>query len=260
MTRGLVAWWHLTKESFLILQRDRIFLPIIIVGTVIGVFANLASNWTFEGWEKILFDVGLAGFRLTGGLVAILWGVRMITDPLQDRSIELRIAAPSARYSWILARYAGLAFCLIVMGAIFIGIWQGLMVMNGYGTMNNLQSWTMGLVMCEWLVLGALGLLLGTIASFSTAMFVTLTAWILGLVAPIVAATTGPETDPLQRKLIELTASVWNFQRFNMIDKLEAGQVTVALQELTQRLTWGGSVLAGCLVLSAWVFSKKDLT
>ncbi len=118
----------------------------------------------------------------------------------------------------------------------------------------------MGLVMCEWLVLGALGLLLGTIAGFSTAMFVTLTAWILGLVAPIVAATTGPETDPLQRKLIELTASFWNFQRFNMIDKLEAGQVTVALQELTQRLTWGGSVLAGCLVLSAWVFSKKDLT
>ena len=67
-------------------------------------------------------------------------------------------------------------------------------------------------------------------------------------------------TDPLQRKSIELTTSVWNFQLFNMIDKLEAGQVTVALQDHTQRLIWGGSVLAGCLVLSAWVFSKKDLT
>jgi small neutral amino acid transporter SnatA (MarC family) len=87
------AWWQLTKESFLMLRRDRIFFPIIIAGLSIAVFANIASNWSMEDFDKILFVVGIAGFRITGGIVSILWGVRLITDPLQDRSIELRIAA-----------------------------------------------------------------------------------------------------------------------------------------------------------------------
>jgi ABC-type transport system involved in multi-copper enzyme maturation permease subunit len=260
MTKGLIAWWYLTKESFNFLRRDRIFLPIIGIGLAVAYFANLASSWTFEGWDKILFDVGFAGFRLTGGLVAILWGVRMITDPLQDRSIELRIAAPTARFTWILARYSGLAFCLILMGAIFMGTWQGLMMLNKFGTMNNQQNWTMGMIVCEWLVLGSLGLLAGTIASFSTAIFVTLAAWITGLVAPIVAGTLLPDTDPLQRRLMEAIANLWNFQRFNMIERLEAGQVTASLPDLIQRLSWGGSVLLGCLILSSWIFQRKDLT
>jgi ABC-type transport system involved in multi-copper enzyme maturation permease subunit len=146
------------------------------------------------------------------------------------------------------------------MGAIFMGTWQGLMMLNKFGTMNNQQNWTMGMIVCEWLVLGSLGLLAGTIASFSTAIFVTLAAWITGLVAPIVAGTLLPDTDPLQRRLMEAIANLWNFQRFNMIDKLEAGQVTASLPDLIQRLSWGGSVLLGCLILSSWIFQRKDLT
>jgi len=260
MIRGFIAWWHLSKESFLILRRDRIFFPIIVAGTAIAFLANLASGWTFEGWQKILFDVGLAGFRLTGGMVAILWGVRMITDPLQDRSIELRIASPSPRYTWILGRYAGLALCLLVMGLIFIGIWQGLMALNHNGTMNNLQNWTMGMLVVEWLVLGAVGLLMGTLGAFSTAMFVTLAAWVLGLIAPLVAATLGPEVEPTQRRIIEFVAQMWNFQRFNLSDQLDSGLVTVNLSDISARMTWAGSVLFGCLILSAWVFQRKDLT
>ena len=90
-------WWYLNKESFLMLRRDRVFTPMMIVGVAIALFANTASGWTIEEYEKILFDIGIAGFRVTGAVVAMLWGVRLITDPLHDRSIELRIAAPSAR-------------------------------------------------------------------------------------------------------------------------------------------------------------------
>jgi len=260
MIGAFSSWWHLSKESFLILRRDKIFIPIVIVALAIAFFANLASNWGVENYEKILFDIGLAGFRLTGGVVAILWGVRMITDPLQDRSIELRIASPSARFTWVLARFTGLALCLLLMGLIFVGIWQLLMALNQFGTMNNLQSWTLGMIVVEWLVLGAIGLLMGTIAGFSTALFATFSAWIAGLLAPIVAATAGSSTDATQRRFLEFVADVWNFQRFNLIEQLEAGKHTVMLSDITSRLSWAASVLVGCLVLSSWVFQEKDLT
>ena len=260
MNASFSAWWHLTKESFLILRRDRIFMPMIVVGFAITLFANIASNWSIEDFEKILFDIGIAGFRVTGAVVSILWGVRMITDPLQDRSIELRIASPSARFVWILARYSGLATCLILMGLIFAASWQSIMSLNSFGSMTNIQSWTLGLLVLEWLVLGAFGLLMGTLAGFSTAIFVAFGSWIAGLLAPLVAATIDPGTDPSQKQLVEFLANVWNFQRFNLIDQLEAGAKSVEISDLVSRLTWGGSVLFGSLILASWVFQEKDLT
>ena len=254
------AWWQLTKESFLMLRRDRIFFPIIIAGLSIAVFANIASNWSMEDFDKILFDVGIAGFRITGGIVSILWGVRLITDPLQDRSIELRIAAPQSRATWLLARYSGLVACLLLTGLGFAAVWQALMALNNFGIMTNMQSWTFGMLFLEWLVLGAIGLLMGTLAGFSTALFVSIGAWLIGLIAPLVAATMDQTVDPIHRKLIEFIANSWNFQRFNLVDQLEAGARSVSMSDLVPRLTWGGSVLVGCLVLASWVFRDKDLT
>jgi ABC-type transport system involved in multi-copper enzyme maturation permease subunit len=260
MSAALSAWWHLSKESFLILRRDRIFVPVIVAGLAIAYFANLATGWGLEDFKKILFDIGLAGFRVTGAVVAILWGVRMISDPLQDRSIELRLAAPSARFIWILSRFTGLSICLLSTGAIFTGVWQVLMSLNNFGAMSNAESWALGLLVLEWLVLGALGILMGTLAGFSTALFVTFSAWIAGLMAPLVAATMDPAIDPTQKRFVEFIADVWNFQRFNIIDQLESGTRTVTLSDLIPRLTWAGTVLLGCLVLASWVFQEKDLT
>lgn len=256
----MTAWWKLSKESFLTLRRDRIFLPIVIAGLAIASFSNLASNWGIESFEKILFDLGLVGFRLTGGVVAILWGVRLVTDPLQDRSIELRVATPTPRSTWLLARYAGLAFCLVLTGAVFAAVWQMLMLMNSFGRMSNLQAWSLGMLVIEWLTLGALGLLLGTSASFSTALFVTFSLWIGGLLAPIVAATLDASVAPLQKSLIEFLAQTWNFQRFNLVDQVTTGSHTVNLSDLIPRLTWASSVIVGCLALACIVFRKKDLT
>ncbi len=260
MSASILAWWHLSKESFLILRRDKIFVPVVVAGLAIAYFANLASGWGLENFKKILFDIGLAGFRVTGAVVSILWGVRMVTDPLQDRSIELRVASPAARFIWILSRFTGLTVCLIFMGLVFTGVWQVLMYLNNFGAMSNAEGWALGLLVLEWLVLGALGILMGTLAGISTALFVVFSAWIAGLLAPLVAATMDPNIDPTQKSFVEFIANVWNFQRFNIIDQLETGARTVTLSDLIPRLTWAGAVLFGCLVLASWVFQEKDLT
>ncbi len=258
--KTLRYWWYLNKESFLMLRRDRVFTPMLVIGVAIALFASLASGWTIEDDEKILFDIGIAGFRITGAVVAMLWGVRMMTDPLQDRSIELRIAAPSARYAWIISRYTGLAICLLLMGCTFALIWQAVMYFNHLGTMTNMHGWILFMLVAEWFALGAIGLLMGTLAGFSTAIFATFSAWIAGLIAPLVAATMDPNTDPTQKRIVLWIADTWNFQRFNLLDQLERGARTADYNDLIARLSWGGSLLLGCLVLASWIFQDKDLT
>ena len=112
----------------------------------------------------------------------------------------------------------------------------------------------------EWIVLGSLALLLGTLAGLSTALFSAFALWLTGLVAPLVAATMGPNSDPFQKQVVEFIANIWNFQRFNLIDQLEIGSNHVLLNDLYPRLEWAGCVLAGCLTLAAWAFQKKDMT
>ena len=258
--RFLTSWWSLNKEAFLILKRDRVFVPVVIAGLVITFFANAASGWTLEEFEKVLFDIGLAGFRVTGGVLAMLWGIRSVTEPLQDRSIELRIASPLARFTWILSRFSGLAICLTFVALIFAAMWQTTMFLNRFGLMNNLQNWALGMLLAEWLVLGSLGILLGTVSRFSTAMFACFGLWIMGLMSPLVAATMAPDMDPTQRKIIDWLATTWNFQRFNLIDQLDAGLHTVNINDLVPRLSWSASVLAGCIILACWIFQEKDLT
>jgi ABC-type transport system involved in multi-copper enzyme maturation permease subunit len=256
----LMAWWSLNKEAYLILKRDKIFLAAIVAGLFIALFANSASAWTIEEFEKILFDIGTAGFRLTGGALALLWGIRSITDPLSDRSIELRIASPMARFVWILSRFTGLSICLLVIGVIFAGLWQIIMYLNQFGTMDNLQSWSLAMLVVEWLVLGSIGILLGTLSSFSIAVFAGVGLWVVGLISPLVAATLSAEMEPSQRKTIEWLATTWNFQRFNLMEQIEAGSHTVSTVDILTRLGWAGSVLIGTMVLACWVFQEKDLT
>jgi hypothetical protein len=101
---------------------------------------------------------------------------------------------------------------------------------------------------------------MGTLAGFSTALFVTFALWLGGLLAPIVAATLDPSVAPAQKSLIEFMADVWNFQRFNLVDQVTAGAHTIMMSDLIPRLTWAGSVTVGCLALACLVFHKKDLT
>ncbi|MCX6125537.1 MAG: hypothetical protein NTV34_12440 [Proteobacteria bacterium] len=165
------AFVALYLEGFNWLRRDKIFIPMMFAGLGISMFASTASQWSIEEFKKIFFDIGIGGFRLAGGLVAILWGARMIHDALAERSLDPRLAAPISRSTWFLARYAALATSLIIMGAVFATWWQCMMYLKGYGLLSNVQSWALALLTIEWLVLAGLAMMLATFGGFGLAIF-----------------------------------------------------------------------------------------
>lgn len=246
-------------EGFTWLRRDRIFVPIMLIGLGISVFASTASQWSLEDFQKILFDIGLAGFRLAGGLVAILWGIRMIHDALSERSLDPRLAAPISRSTWYLARYLSLATALVVMGVVFAVWWQAVVYFGGYGLLTNIQGWALGMLVMEWLILAALAMMLASFGSFGMAMFATLGLWIAGLLAPLVSATKDPTLPATQSLIVDWIADIWNFQRFNIIDQLGVTGQTINLADLTMRLSWSGSLLVAVVTAGIWRFTERDL-
>lgn len=249
----------LHREGFKWLVRDKIFIPMILAGLMITLCSNLISNWSIEDFKKILFDVGIAGFRLVGGSIAILWGTRMIHDALTERSIEPRLAAPIRRETWFLARFTALASVLIIMGLVFLLSWQAIMLVTGGGTMTNIQGWALGILVSEWLVLGALAMAIASFSGFAVALFASGALWIVGLMIPLLASTRDPTIVPETGIIVDFIADVWNFQRFNLIDQLGVNGQTIRLGDIGIRISWAGSLLVGLLALGSWRFAERDL-
>lgn len=247
-------------EAFAWLRRDKVFIPVLLAGFVISLFASAISQWSMEDFQKILFDVGLAGFRLTGGAVAMLWGTRLIHDALAERSLDPRLAAPISRSTWFLARYFALATVLVLMGLVFAIWWQGILYFNGFGIMTNIQGWALGLLSLEWLVIAALAMMIATFTGFGLALFSVATLWLIGLLAPLIAvAVKDPSVSASQSIVVDWIGDLWNFQRFNLIDQVRMDGQTIQLPDLTMRLSWAFSLLVALLTGAMWRFSERDL-
>lgn len=250
----VIAW-----ETFILLRRDRAFVPALVISLIIAAFANLASDWSVEDFVKILFDIGFFGFHLTGSLVAIFWGAKLISDSRQEGSLEVQLAAPVGRGTWIIGKYLGLCLCLITLAAIFLVIWQGLMLLNQFGWMTSHQLIVYAYLVLSWLVQGALAILLASVMSQALAMFSTLCLWLVGMASALVANTVSPDSPAFTKGLVSTIARIWDLQQFNLVDYVQT-KAWISQEDLMIRLAYGAILILIQVSLSVAIFSKKDVT
>ncbi len=250
----IVAW-----EAFVLMRRDRIFLPALIAALLVSGLANLASDWSVEDFTKILFDIGFAGLQLTGSLVAAFWGIAAVTDSRQEGALEVQLAAPISRTVWLLGKYLGLVLCLLLLAGLLLALWQGLMLLNGFGVMTRAQCMIFAFMVLGWLVLGALAMLLACCMRQAVALFALISLWLVGLTSSLVAHTLGSATPPLTQRFVKGLARVWDLQQFNLVEHA----LTPAWQpipELAWRGAYGGLLIAALLTLACWIFNRRDIT
>jgi ABC-type transport system involved in multi-copper enzyme maturation permease subunit len=251
--------YYIARETFLLLRRDKIFLPAAIAGLLIAVFALLASNWSIEAFEKVLFDIGVFGFQFTGSIVALFWGHRMIADSRQDGALEVQLASPVSRTSWLLGKFFGLAVCLLFLGVIMLSVWQAVMLFSRFGWMTPQQLVTLAFTILGWLVLASTALFFATFCRPQVALFATLCLWICGLTSFLIAQSLTPETPPVTRRAVEFLARIWDFQQFNLVDwsnKL----IVVSHQELILRGLYGIVLILVLQTTASITFQNRDLS
>ena len=172
----------LTAETFTRLRRDRIFLPALITGALLMAIAHVASGWGIFEFHRILYDAGLTGYELTGVFVALVWSTGILADAKDSGALELSLATPLSRSMWIIAHYAGLCLVLLILAGIMLVCWQLVLFATGLSwiTWPYLQVFLMATA--GWMVVAALGILLGTLAGRGIAIFCTLGLWMAGQV------------------------------------------------------------------------------
>ena len=247
------------STTFTLLRRDRIFTPFLISALAISIFAQLASDWGVEEFNKILNDIGFFGFQMTGSFVALFWGTKMVSDSRTEGSIEVELAAPIGRTTWLLGKYLGLAAALVLLGVIIVVGWQGMMLLNDFGWMKGTEWTAFGFTVLAWTVLGAVAVLFGCLVRQTVALFVSLALWITGLCSALVANTLHPDTPETTKRLVTGIARAWDLQQFNLVSSAVSG-IPLPGEELGWRLAYGVLLIVFVLSLASALFRRRDIT
>lgn len=249
----------IAQETFWRLQRDRIYLPAAFSGAVFMIFAGIVSYWGVEEFFEILYDLGTTSYHLTGMVVAIFWGNKLIHDSNQEGSIEMQLAAPISRYQWIIGKYLGLVGVLISLGVFFILTWQGVYLAYQMGSIPSNALLIFGLLTISWLISGAIAILFACISSQALALFMSLSLVVIGLLTKPIASTIASDTPNLIKNLTRMMAGAWDLHFFNL-HYLAYGSDAINMQLITSRLIYGCGLCITFISLAMLCFQQLDIS
>lgn len=245
-------------QTFLLLRRDKVFMPVAVMMLLSMLFAHIASFWGIAEFDKILFDVGLTGIGLTGIFVAIFWGTKLIADSKREGSLELELAAPISRGYWVVGRFIGLCTTLIFIGMLMMLTWQLFMLLNYFGWMKPRHLVIFGFQILSWIVMASLSVCIASLAAQTTAMFTCFSLWIVGSMTENIAISLHKETPEWMRGIARVASEVWNLQHFNLI-AYSVGDPFPPQEQILGALAYGLVVILFCISAGAILFTRKDV-
>ncbi len=245
-------------EAFTLLKRDRVFLPALAFGVAVVFLANLASDWSVAEFYKILFDIGYFGFQMVGLAGAVFWGIKSISDSRHQGALEVQLAAPVGRTTWLVGKYLGLALALVLLWLLLLAIWWAVMYANAFGHMTGPQIATFVFMLIGWLVVAAVATLFASCTGQAVAMFATVAAILVGLASSLVASTLSRESSAASRSLVQGVARIWDLQQFNLVNRATEGSFPEAA-ELMNRAAYGGLLILLLISLACLVFARRDV-
>ena len=208
-------WLTVTYETYLRLLRDRFFVPGIISGALMAGFATIASTWGVEEYDKILTDICLVSFHLTGVFIAIIWGTKTVSDTQAEGSIEVQLASPISRPIWLLGKFSGITIILTILASIYMIILQGILFFHSYGLLRTDVFISLLFVFLLWLIIASMTIFFASIASAPIALFSSSCLWLIGLLSQPLYQTISSNATSWAKASVEVLASIWNLHLFN---------------------------------------------
>jgi len=250
---------YISKETFTILRRDRVFLPAIVIGVSLLALTGIASYWGIEEFRKILYDLGAMFFQLTGFSIAIFWGTKILSDSKSEGSMEWQLSAPVSRVNWLLGRFIGLSLALILIASFMVLTWQFIYLAYGIGTIKLKTIFIFSFLTLSWILMASVATLFASIASSAVALFSSFWIMLVGLISQPVLQALSPETPDSMRVFVRAVAGIWNLHAFNTSGLATSSQY-LSPNQMLDLLGYGLMLIGVVLSLACIVFHKRDLS
>ncbi len=237
--------------------RDRILYLLVFFSLLMIVASVVISTLSVGQNARIIADMGLAAISLFSIIIAVFIGTNLLFKEIDKRTIISLLSKPIRRRDFILGKYLGLIFTLMVLDVIMSGIFIAILFLFQKIWYPPIL-WVILLMFLEVMVVTASAIFFSTITSPLLSALFTFSLYGIGHYTRDLMTLGLLSKNPA---LEWITAAFYyilpNLENFNLKNQL-AGGITVAPGSLVLVIVYGLFYVFFMLVLSILFFQKKE--
>lgn len=248
-----VIGWNTFRENL----RDKILYNLLFFALLLIGVSVLLADLTIMEHSKMVTDVGLAAINLVGVIIAIFVGIGLVSKEIERRTVYTIMARPISRTQFILGKYLGLVFTLLVNVVIMLTVYLAVMGLYRVPIHWSLLQ-AVQLIFVELLLVTALALFFSTFSTATLSAIMTLGLYMVGhLTTDLRGLSEKSPSEMVKTVVTGLYYLCPNLELLNVKGQAASG-IPVALSY--QALASGyGLVYAGLLLTGAcMIFQRRD--
>lgn len=247
----------MASNTFRETVRERVLYNLVFFAILMTLSGLLLGQLSIRQDEKIIKDIGLAAMDVFGTLIAVFIGVGLVSKEIERRSLYPLLAKPLTRGEFLLGKFCGLGFTLLVNVCVMaLGIYATLVATGRHADPRLLKA--IYPIYLSLLLVVALALL-----------FSTVTSSILAAIGTVCVVLAGRFSDVIRDMKQVTQAPSWlvkglylvipNFRTFDIKDRIVYGD-PVSWHELGWISVYAATYIGLVLVLALARFRTRDLT
>jgi Cu-processing system permease protein len=252
------------ENTFRETVRERVLYNLLVFALVMIVGGLVLRDLSIRQDTKVIKDLGLASMELFGTLIALFIGVGLVSKEIERRSLYPLLAKPLGRGEFLVGKFLGLAFTLLVNIVI--------MTCGLYGTLfaTPLAGGTRLARLDPYLLQAVLGIYLALLLVVAVAMlFSVATSSALAAVFTLTVVIVGRFSDVIRNMREVLPAAPgWlasalyyvlpNFHTLDLKTRVVHGQ-PLAAPDLLLMVAYTLSYCVVLLSVATVLFRRRDL-
>jgi ABC-type transport system involved in multi-copper enzyme maturation permease subunit len=165
--------------------RERVLYNLLFFAILMTLSGLLLRQLSIRQDEKIVKDIGLAAMDIFGTMIALFIGVGLVSKEIERRSLYPLLAKPLSRTEFLLGKFLGLGFTLLVNILVMcVGLFATL-TLTGRGADPQLLKAVLGIYLGLLLVV-ALALMFSSLTSAPLAAVCTICLVVVGRFSDVI--------------------------------------------------------------------------
>lgn len=237
--------------------RNKVFYLLIVFGILAALSSQVVGMLTIGDRVKVLKDVGLAAIDFFSVLIAIFTGINLVYKEIDKKTIYNILSKPISRAVFIVGKFFGLAFTLLValaaMAAIFF-----FFVFVATGEFDAALLVYFFMLYMQLLIITAISLLFSSFSTPILSSIFTISLYLIGQVL----WTFNLFKDQLKHS-IQLGAAYFLYYILPNLDKFNIKRQVVMQTGIDGYLVWSAALYAvvyisAVLILAILIFNKRE--
>lgn len=175
-----MKWLTVAKNTFREAVRDRVLYNLILFFLVITVSAVFLGDLTGGNEARTIVNIGLGAMLIFGVLIAIFFGVGLVSKEIDKKTIYALFAKPLTRTEFLVGKYIGLCAVLFLNTLLMeFGITLALVYVGDYIRLTATWGATF-LIYLELCVMVAVALVFSSFSSPALSTIFSFSVFVIG--------------------------------------------------------------------------------